>query len=1126
MALSTAYTGARQHDYLKGYYSEITKGSMLQVLCDVKPMKRHTSTLEDGYSLGTVSWLRTMSPSERLEYVKSRAEDNENSIGHGITNHAVIKVLQVGAGIAERIGQDVANDIIGKEFSTKEFEDLFPRAVGSKAQRHTLVLIRQFWSVNEDYHIETEWKGPTLDIVGCKILNGCFSKCFVYNGFATMYENLDGKWVRPAGAVTKVAIKYPTEPALGTDEGPETALKLAETLGYDTSLKNYVKGFTPATHKSLMQKIIRFRALNVVYPDGTTCPTKDCLITCLALLADHPGSFVPDIQRFVGGLESMAKRLAICIYEDSYGEPEWLLSLLSGALLAQLDRTWKPSAELMKTWFDYGVAALESPKKLDVDFWTAKDDKPFVFSGSNSTLENCSAILDVLKAFHCDYGLTRAWVTRCKGEILGHDRPEYMPLGHCVDHHWAPHLVHLWPIDSLKTFKTHAEMIDHIWVESSRINSRCGLKKPCDMVAKVQLEFLKKMNGVVGDRRRVTGDVEVFDVELSDSWLAGAVGPIELKVSGDPMTITTINTRNINELLVIKRPARGKPVPITDAQVKRGKAQALAKLKAGVKTSFGVVKAVGKGSSILYTVNGEDWNNHKKKVVEIPVVERGEGSGLGLVDPNKDYCGGWSIKVLRRALMYLSHYRPKFELKKISRDGKGSDVIDCEVFRYFEFLHEWAPGAIEAVGVGKYRVPNIYMMMLVRSSIETYLHQATGTSEFSWSFIEDLRPLWRHQVSMVNDLLNATTRGSFIWAPVGSGKTKVVMTYLTRLAERGSLPDYVLYTLPKSAIESVKKEILKFTKNVVVVSPLKTSKLKTPYKGYINLIDHDHLRRFETLDHIAPKSLLIVDEVHKTLNDTIRTSVAVELGHSAVKFVVMTGTPIIDSNTHKLIPWLEQIVDFKVDDKNFWVAANGMISCKFESLVKAEWHSSKCEISSDYYNYVPPALGGKNHNPNSKDKELALKYCYDACDTAIINCVAGLVDSGRGVMVVAKDKAHRAKLTANLSVRVGTQSVHEMVDPIVLDSESKLPYKVVVVTTRQSEGYTLTKLSAMVTSVYPSNDATRQQLEGRINRIGQAAKQIDYHTFHAGFLSEVFESHNKARGISAALSGFAKLINY
>jgi hypothetical protein len=418
------------------------------------------------------------------------------------------------------------------------------------------------------------------------------------------------------------------------------------------------------------------------------------------------------------------------------------------------------------------------------------------------------------------------------------------------------------------------------------------------------------------------------------------------------------------------------------------------------------------------------------------------------------------------------------------------------------------------------------MMMIIRSSIETYLHNLTDNSDAAkvWSFIEDPRPLWRHQVGMVNDLLTATTRGSFIWAPVGSGKTKVVMTYLTRLSERGSLPEYVLYTLPKSAIESVKKEILKFTKNVVVVSPLKTSKLKTPYKGYINLIEHDHLRRFENLDHIAPKSLLIVDEVHKTLNETIRTSVAVELGHCAVKFVVMTGTPIIDSNTHKLIPWLEQIVDFKVDDRNFWVAANGMISCKFESLVKAEWHSSKCEIANDYYNYVPPVLGGKNHNPNSKDKEMALRYCYEACDTAMVNCVVELVKGGRGVMVVAKDKSHRERLTRELCGKI--DGVHEMIDPVVLDSESKLPYKVVVVTTRQSEGYTLTKLNSMVTSVYPSNDATRQQLEGRINRIGQAAKQIDYYTFHAGFLSEVYESHNKARGISVALSGFAKLINY
>jgi len=82
-------------------------------------------------------------------------------------------------------------------------------------------------------------------------------------------------------------------------------------------------------------------------------------------------------------------------------------------------------------------------------------------------------------------------------------------------------------------------------------------------------------------------------------------------------------------------------------------------------------------------------------------------------------------------------------------------------------------------------------------------------------------------------------------------------------------------------------------------------------------------------------------------------------------------------------------------------------------------------------------------------------------------------------------------------------------------------YKVVITTIRKSEGYTLTRLKAMVTGVYPSNNAAREQIEGRINRIGQKAKEIEIRIVHTGILTYIFQKHKDARNLSAILQTLA-----
>ena len=62
----------------------------------------------------------------------------------------------------------------------------------------------------------------------------------------------------------------------------------------------------------------------------------------------------------------------------------------------------------------------------------------------------------------------------------------------------------------------------------------------------------------------------------------------------------------------------------------------------------------------------------------------------------------------------------------------------------------------------------------------------------------------------------------------------------------------------------------------------------------------------------------------------------------------------------------------------------------------------------------------------------------------------------------------------------------------------------------------------MITSVYPSNNATREQLEGRINRLGQKVDPLLYITVHVGILTLILEHHKSAKSLSAALQSLAE----
>jgi DNA-binding ferritin-like protein len=84
---------------------------------------------------------------------------------------------------------------------------------------------------------------------------------------------------------------------------------------------------------------------------------------------------------------------------------------------------------------------------------------------------------------------------------------------------------------------------------------------------------------------------------------------------------------------------------------------------------------------------------------------------------------------------------------------------------------------------------------------------------------------------------------------------------------------------------------------------------------------------------------------------------------------------------------------------------------------------------------------------------------------------------------------------------------------------------VVITTCRHSTGFTLTQAHTMVTAIYYSNQATRDQLEGRILRLGQTAPEVFVHILHTGLLTYTKDHYEQARSLRESMEDLALKID-
>ena len=1232
-SFSVNLTGARSGDVLVGS-SKGSKGAVMRIHGgNVPPQKntldglRYYPDLWEKFlvKLGSIPFFADMDVATREVWFDINEADNENSIGQ---EGARLEIIQPGTGLfVEKLSESDLDQLIQGNpesddtyWSYEEIENMIPRKAGSQARRHTLILIRSFWRLAIDYKVTNEFRDLIVDVENGQVLQNQIAKenqeIFVI-GSITKKLKLDKRqksllWVRPTGkeGIQDIGIMV-SKDRVDFNRVDEI---IQEIFPCDISaIRNSMKGFTGAAHKSLLQKIIRFRPTQVDIGRGKLYDARSVLLVCMADLAVYPGAFIPDIQRYVTGMESFTKRIAVTIYEDSSISKEYfnnLFSLLAGAMLIQRVRTWVPTKELFVSWLRIGLLAWEQTMAYKVDYKSEISREPYVLKYDQDILKNASAVLDELRSFPTDLGLARGWAREYPNiqKQIASSFPGVMPLCHCVDQHWAPQVAYYFnPKFVYKVSKGYSsgqpfrQLFSAIWDTCSSINPRRNQldfseyeKKPEVLeIRKAQNLFLTALQTIQYDRQNLE---EIFEMSytLNDAWIAGMVGAIEVKPPKHPHMLVTLSGDDPLKLVVIRRPSRNMVEdPLTPEDEEMAIQIAKSRLKLGIAMNKANAPDPVLKNAKVYLIESEEGNYYAiQKEGENKSIPWNDIKELNIALYTHPANSTWSIKtaltrvgsgveenaeeslhilidetdndVIRRALIYLSTYNSNIEMNRISRDGSGTYqavlLDDVAAYQFILHLTTLYPAAIAPNGPGKFKVRVGPLLWTLCQMIKEYISDEVSKEELEgWNkvrFSDNTRELRSYQQEMVNDMIEnqqAGNKGNFIWATVGLGKTMSVLSYLQYRKENNLLPLYIIYTLPESAIKSIIQEIKYFDVPINLIIPLadiQQRRTKYTEKGVtisqscepipfaINLIEHDHLRRCEeTLTRIAPKSIFVVDEVHKTLNDTKRTSVALEIAQLSRDFIVLTGTPIIDNNTYKLIEWLEQVVPYEVNAKNFWVAANSMIAKKLNTGVKVIEEEIVAPFTKEeenrYKNLVPPTLGGTNVKPSQHDWMAATDVCYDSANREMIRQVQEFINQNRGVMLVAKDGKHSEILHKMVikGTTVSSEDIYVMKsgDSIFLTdeavSEGKIhDYKVVIVPIKKAEGYTLTRLSAMVTSVYPSNNATRTQIQGRINRVSQRRPEIDYRIVHVGVLTAILRNHNQAKNLELALAGLAKEI--
>jgi superfamily II DNA or RNA helicase len=1069
--------------------------------------------------LNNYKFFVSMSPGARRSYLESVAVSNDDLYMNDVPGLYVkflsIDFCSVSGKKRTPFLDDATMDrlMLGNPTDSEGFwslryvYELFPRRVGSKAKHTTLVFRPNNWILMEREVDTVDYTGlccylPTGEALVTSIHAGGAYITHPYESFAVI-TNAE---VVPDYDVRALASQY-----LQTDLTP---------------IFTRFQPYPPSLLKSLLQKIIRFRPSTV---GGLS--SNVVLIATFVALYTHPGAFVPDLKKFVTGKESATKRLAVSIIEDStIASINTLQSLFAAALLTRDKKDWSVRPEVMIVWFSAALEALASTNT-------------YIYDTKASHIEPSCQMLYYLLSTIVSFQTDIAMVSSITGiQTTTITSSVEMPFAHAVDHHCYPDVA--WFLPELGV-SNYTELFRLLWTEVSSINARKVGNHSEDVYVKctaAQQLFLESKEVTPIFRNVVAGEYH-FSIRLEDSYLAACVGISEFKNSYAVITPT-----DITQINAARRPARGcKECTLCEEDYNAAVVDLQAKLFRGIAVKDSLIDIIYLRDGVYYvSKNGiiTAWTTYQNIEFSLPLHIAIENRNILETAIRTCGCGitenadsmlelllqNTPLPVLHRLLLYTEGNVHHVVPYKISRDGTGVDykvsILDTDVYWFLAELSVLYPAALQHSKNSGYDIqhPQLFRKLINMIQARTARNATVGT----WLSLQpESRILYDHQIAAISRLDVSKGLRNIIWMAAGMGKTTIITSHIARCIQQGLMPLYCIYTLPVSAIAAVS---LDFTR--CGIPWVLADSNNAPQPNCVSFIYHDSLRT--TIDSLRPllsSSLVIIDEFHKTLNPTQRTSAALECAILSHSFIAMTGTLYKDDKVDNLLIWLQLLYTFEVTAKNYWVAVAGLISIRCDTTVKVERlvveEPLNIEELQRYKQVTPKSLGGMATSLNFvKAKEIS----YEAITRRLVQEVLTYLQMQLGVFVVARHAAHAEEISSLLE-RVGVHKIAQitsktsmsltpaMGDPFA--PGSTLPY-VTITTPTHCEGYDMTLYRVMVSGVYFSNEATREQLERRINRLSQTALVVRIVLIHAGLISYIAEKYEGVRNIAAKLKGFAR----
>ena len=655
-----------------------------------------------------------------------------------------------------------------------------------------------------------------------------------------------------------------------------------------------------------------------------------------------------------------------------------------------------------------------------------------------------------------------------------------------------------------------------------------------------------------------------FSYTLDESWLAGMLGALTMKEGGKSYFVT-LDIEDPLDMHVVRRPGRKRDDTKISKKIRAAlinRAQEL--LKSGV-TMTSVPKSLPlfRGARVYlrkdsdgryYTVKYKDgttcrWDDARRIETRAPVLERVErsfntallysGNGVeeGAGESVHAYLDKMTSEELHRVVIYLTGVSSSITLLRLSKSGKGQDftpsTYDDAVERLLNELTLLCPTAIQrstTSPTNTFLVKNGALFLSLRAIILEKASQTERTGTV-WDLSERTgREIYYYQQKSAERLLKSQKRGGLVWGPTGIGKTLIVTTFIRGLIADGRMPRYCFYLLPKSALASVSEEfrmeglpwVHRSMVKAAIGSRVKNGDVELPERTVI-FIEHDHVWRGglpERMTGLLGDSLVVVDEFHKAMAGTKRTTHVINAIRISKHFVGLSATVVHGTDIRPVYKWLEPIVDFEITEANFWTAATAMVSLRAKVEVAVTREEKEAFFTRNEKKEYLALLRG---DVGARDFNKAVTLCYAAVTRSMVLDITTLLAEKRGIFSIVKNLATARDMAERMGSVLAPEEIHIITSntPINLPRDSESPVRLLITTKQNREGYNATKMDAVVQCVIYTNQSVRDQLDGRTVRIGQDSNVL-IRTHYAGLLKDAWVRYQRAGSFASALKGIAE----